>query len=124
MDGEDVILRLSHRLATLNREKRFDGVNHVVVARTARYVDRGRWELEKDKIFRREPQLIGLSADIPEPGDYSAFDLAGQPVVAVRGPDGRARGFVNSCRHRGTAFAYGRSKAVGARFLCPYHHWC
>jgi phenylpropionate dioxygenase-like ring-hydroxylating dioxygenase large terminal subunit len=122
MDG-DRVLRLGHRLAELNRQKRFDSVDHSVEADTGRYIDPDRWQREKDRIFRREPQLIGLGADIPEPGDYWAFDFAGMPVVIVRGPDRVARAFVNACRHRGTAFAYGRGKGAD-RFLCPYHHWC
>src|SRR6201991_1824384 len=121
MDGHRV-LRLGHRLAELNRQKRFDSVDNSVEADTSRYIDRDRFTLEKDRIFKREPQLIGLGADIPEPGDYWAFDFAGMPVVVVRGPDRLARGFVNSCRHRGTAIAEGRGNSAG-RFLCPYHHW-
>ena len=116
------VLQVGRRLAELNREKRFDSVDHGIEADTARYVDPDRWVLEKTRIFGREPQLVGLGADIPEPGDYWAFDLAGRPVVVVRGADGVARGFINACRHRGTAFAYGRGKS-GGRFMCPYHHW-
>jgi len=121
MDG-DRVLRLGHRLAELNRQKRFDAVDRSVEADTSRYIDPGRFALEKDRIFRRVPQLIGLGADIAEPGDYWAFDFAGMPVVIVRGPDRVARAFVNSCRHRGTAVAFGRGNNSG-RFLCPYHHW-
>jgi nitrite reductase/ring-hydroxylating ferredoxin subunit len=122
MDG-DRVLNIGKRLAQLNREQRFDSVDHSIEAETSRYIDPVRLEQEKSRIFRREPQLVGLGADIPEPGDYWAFDLAGTPVVIVRGADGVARGFVNACRHRGTAVATGRGKSSG-RLLCPYHHWC
>ena len=122
MDG-DRVLGIGKRLAQLNREQRFDSVGHSVEADTSRYIDPVRWEREKTRIFKREPQLVGLGADIPEPGDYWAFDLADIPVVVVRGTDRVARGFINSCRHRGTAVARGRGKS-GGRLLCPYHHWC
>ena len=39
MDG-DRVLRLGHRLAELNRQKRFDSVDHSVEAETARYAQR------------------------------------------------------------------------------------
>jgi len=122
MDG-DRVLGLGRRLVALNREKRFDSVDHSVEADTSRYVDPERLNQEKARIFAHEPQLVGLGADIPEPGDYWAFDFAGMPVVVVRGADKVARGFINACRHRGTAFAHGRGNSSG-RLLCPYHHWC
>src|SRR5581483_2638155 len=121
MDTE-IVVALGRRLVELNTVKSFDGVPYSVEADIARYVDRERWELEKVKIFNRLPQLVGLSADVPEPGDYWAFQFAGKPVVLVRGPDGIVRGFVNACRHRGTAFADGRGKAT-KQFVCPYHAW-
>ena len=121
MDG-DRVLAIAHRLVELNRQKRFDGVDRSVEADTGRYVDPARWDREKTQIFGREPQLVGLGADIPNPSDYWAFDFAGIPVVLVRGQDGVARAFVNACRHRGTAIARERGNA-GGRFLCPYHHW-
>ena len=117
------ILRLASRLVELNQAKRFDQVDHSVEVATSRYVDADRWAQEKARIFAREPQLVGLGADIPAPGDYSAFELAGTPVFLVRGKDGVARGFVNSCRHRGTAIVQGRGTVAGP-LMCPYHNWC
>jgi nitrite reductase/ring-hydroxylating ferredoxin subunit len=117
------VIEIGRRLVELNTSKHFDSVDHSVEKDTSCYTDPDRWNLEKTRIFAREPQLIGLSADIAKPGDYWSFDFAGTPVVVVRGADGIARGFINSCRHRGTAFAFGRGKVTGGRFLCPYHHW-
>jgi len=121
MDVE-IVLSLGRRLVELNEVKAFDSVPYSVEADTARYVDSKRWDLEKTEIFGRLPQLVGLSADVAEPGDYWAFQFAGKPVVLVRGSDGFVRGFVNACRHRGTAFAEGRGKAA-KQFVCPYHAW-
>ena len=86
-----------------------------------RFIDKDRFELEKQKLFLERPQLIALSADIPNPGDYYATDIAGKPILLVRGKDGKARGFFNACRHRGVKLAEGCGHAAG--FTCPYHGW-
>jgi nitrite reductase/ring-hydroxylating ferredoxin subunit len=86
-----------------------------------RFVDKGRFELEKQKLFLERPQLIALSADIPNPGDFYATDIAGKPILIVRGKDGVARAFLNACRHRGVKLA--DDCGHGAGFTCPYHGW-
>jgi phenylpropionate dioxygenase-like ring-hydroxylating dioxygenase large terminal subunit len=86
-----------------------------------RFVDRDRFALEKRKLFLERPQLIALSGDLPEPGDYYATDIAGKPVLIVRGKDGVARAFLNACRHRGVKLAEGCGHGPG--FTCPYHGW-
>ena len=72
-----------------------------------RFIDKDRFELEKQKLFLERPQLIALTADIPDPGDYYATDIAGKPILIVRGKDGTARAFLNACRHRGVKLAEG-----------------
>jgi len=86
-----------------------------------RFVDKDRFELEKQKLFLERPQLIALSGDIPNPGDYYATDVAGRPILIVRGKDGKVRAFLNACRHRGVKLAEGCGHAAG--FTCPYHGW-
>jgi nitrite reductase/ring-hydroxylating ferredoxin subunit len=86
-----------------------------------RFTDPVRFELEKTKLFHERPQLIALSADLPEPGNYYATEIAGRPILLVRGKDGVARAFLNACRHRGVQIAKGCGKAAG--FSCPYHAW-
>jgi phenylpropionate dioxygenase-like ring-hydroxylating dioxygenase large terminal subunit len=86
-----------------------------------RFVDQERFEVEKRKLFLERPQLIALSADAPNPGDYYATDIAGKPILIVRGKDGVARAFLNACRHRGVKLAEGCGH--GAGFTCPYHGW-
>ncbi|MDB5396840.1 MAG: aromatic ring-hydroxylating dioxygenase subunit alpha, partial [Rhodospirillales bacterium] len=86
-----------------------------------RFIDQDRFELEKQKLFLERPQLIALSADLPNPGDYFASDIAGKPILIVRGKDGKAQAFLNACRHRGVKLAEGCGH--GAGFTCPYHGW-
>src|SRR5579859_2119782 len=86
-----------------------------------RFTDKARFEREKKAMFLERPQLIALSADLPNPGDYYATDIAGKPIVIVRGKDGVARAFLNACRHRGVQLAEGCGH--GAGFSCSYHGW-
>jgi phenylpropionate dioxygenase-like ring-hydroxylating dioxygenase large terminal subunit len=86
-----------------------------------RFIDKDRFELEKQKLFLERPQLIALSADLPNPGDFYATDIAGKPILIVRGKDGVAKAFLNACRHRGVKLAEGCGHGQG--FTCPYHGW-
>jgi phenylpropionate dioxygenase-like ring-hydroxylating dioxygenase large terminal subunit len=86
-----------------------------------RFIDKERFDLEKQKLFLERPQLIALSADLPNPGDYYATDIAGRPILIVRNKDGEARAFLNACRHRGVKLAEGCGHGQG--FACPYHGW-
>ena len=78
-------------------------------------------ELEREHLFGREWICIGRVEEIAKPGDYMAFQLCDEPIVAVRGEDGKVRVLSNVCRHRGTLLAQG--KGHGHRLVCPYHHW-
>ena len=94
----------------------------VVKVPAANYFDETRFKDEIEKIFRRVPLMVAVTAEIPNPGDYKTMDAAGMPVLIVRGSDGEVRTFINSCSHRGTNVAieeYGNTK----RFVCPYHAW-
>ncbi|MXW90930.1 MAG: Rieske 2Fe-2S domain-containing protein [Rhodospirillaceae bacterium] len=86
------------------------------------YTDPGRLEAEMVRILRRKTLLAGLSGRLPGPGSFLAEDLAGVPVLLMRGEDGVARAFLNSCRHRGTRLLDGAG-AVRRAFACPYHGW-
>lgn len=85
------------------------------------YCNRDRAGLERNKLFRERPILVGLSSRLASPGDYLAEDVAGMPVLMVRGADGTVRAFANICRHRGAPLAEGCGNARA--FACPYHGW-
>ena len=76
---------------------------------------------EREKIFSRTWQVVGHVSRISNPGDYFTTELIGEPLVFVRGLDGRLRGFYNVCRHRAGPPAEG----CGSRklFRCAYHGW-
>jgi choline monooxygenase len=85
------------------------------------YTDPSVFAEEKEKIFARTWQVVGHASQVANPGDYFTTDLVGEPLVIVRGTDGRLRGFYNVCRHRAGPPAEG----CGSRklFRCGYHGW-
>ncbi|MGQ0652338.1 MAG: aromatic ring-hydroxylating oxygenase subunit alpha [Betaproteobacteria bacterium] len=87
----------------------------------AAYGDRERLRLERERLYLRMPLFLTMSCRLRAPGDYFAGEIAGVPVLAVRGPDGRLRVFANICRHRGAPVAAGCGRT--RVFSCPYHGW-
>jgi choline monooxygenase len=86
------------------------------------YVDARIAELERRTVFARSWQLVGHADQLREPGQYLTCELAGEPIVVVRGNDGVVRGFYNVCRHHAAAVLTEREgKAENLR--CPYHGW-
>ena len=85
------------------------------------YVCPERHKREEEILLRKRPLVLGLSCDWPKPGAYRTDDLAGVPILTVRGSDGTLRAFLNACRHRGAKVAQGCG--VAGAFSCPYHGW-
>jgi choline monooxygenase len=79
------------------------------------------YKTEIEHIFLKTWNCVGHASRIREAGDCFAFDIAGIPLLIVRGADNRIRAFANSCRHRGTRLIEGRDSCQ--RIVCPYHAW-
>lgn len=88
----------------------------------ASYVDPDIWQEEIDVIFKRVPLLMALSCELPKNGSFKALDVVGVPVLVIRGTDGKARAFLNVCRHRGAEIV-GVGCGEARRLTCPYHGW-
>lgn len=85
------------------------------------YSDQDIFELEIDRIFHRCWIGIGRQDRCKTVGDYVAMDIAGTPVIVIRGSDGQLKGFANSCRHRGSLLLSGEGHCRLIR--CPFHCW-
>jgi phenylpropionate dioxygenase-like ring-hydroxylating dioxygenase large terminal subunit len=85
------------------------------------YTDAALFDREVRGVFRRVPVLLAASCELAGPGSRKALEVAGVPVVLVRGRDGVARAFLNVCTHRGSIIVDGCGSA--ARLVCPYHGW-
>lgn len=90
--------------------------------RASVYTDPERLVAEQQALFRGHPLVVALSCDLPATGDYLATEVAGVPLLLVRGEDALVRAFLNICRHRGGRVATGRGRP-GRAFKCPYHSW-
>jgi choline monooxygenase len=85
------------------------------------YTDTAVFTAEKETIFARSWQVVGNRDQVANAGDYFTTELVGEPLLIVRGGDGKLRGFYNVCRHRAGPPAEG----CGSRklFRCAYHGW-
>ena len=81
-----------------------------------------RWhEIEQRQVFARTWQWVGHVESLREPGSYTALQVAGMPVVLVRGRDGELRAFYNVCQHRAHELLSGSGRTDS--IVCPYHGW-
>jgi len=87
------------------------------------YHDADFLEAEKERIFATSWQIMCHLSDIPHAGDYHTLDFLGEPLVAVRSPDGGVKAFFNVCRHRASRLLDGSSGHCPGRIVCPYHAW-
>jgi len=78
-------------------------------------------EREMETLFRRDWLCAGRVEQIPKPGDYFCIELAGHPLIVVRGDDAKVRVHSAVCRHRGAIIA--QDEGHCRAFVCPYHSW-
>ena len=86
------------------------------------YFDTGVAELENEAVFGKTWQVVGRADQVQEPGEFLTADIAGEPVVVVRGEDSQLRGFYNVCRHHAAAVVT-EAQGCAKQFRCPYHGW-
>jgi phenylpropionate dioxygenase-like ring-hydroxylating dioxygenase large terminal subunit len=89
----------------------------------AHYVDPGVYQTECDALVFQGWAGLAAEGQVPGPGDAVPIDFFGQPLLLVRGRDGRVRVFQNICRHRGMILVDAPRRIAGA-IRCPYHSWC
>ncbi len=80
------------------------------------------YRLEQAALFPYCWAPVAVASELPEAGDVRPVELAGYPLLLVRGEDGALRCFANMCRHRNMPLAL---KAVRrkAELRCPWHGW-
>ena len=86
------------------------------------YVDAAMAARDRASIFDAAWQLVAHVSQLRGSGDHVIADLAGLPILAVRGADGVIRVFHNVCRHRAGPIA--QCDGLAAKSLrCRYHGW-
>src|SRR6202140_732115 len=86
------------------------------------YRDAELFQRELERIWYRVWVYVGHESEVPTPGDFVRRQIGLQPVIMVRGQDGKVRVFYNRCRHRGNLLCL-PDKGHTAQFVCPYHGW-
>ncbi len=76
---------------------------------------------ELNNIFRHDWFCAGRASSVANPGDYLTLELAGQPIMVIRGKDGQLRAQSNVCLHRMSTLLEGRGNK--SAIVCPYHAW-
>lgn len=79
------------------------------------------FEREQDRVFRRNWVSVGRVSEIPDAGDRFRIDVAGEPLLIVRGKDGEVRALSAVCRHRWMLLGEGAESS--GTISCPYHKW-
>src|SRR3984957_8910108 len=86
------------------------------------YFDAGLAELENSSVFGKSWQAVGRADQVQNPGQFLTADIAGDPIVVVRGEDSQLRAFYNVCRHHAAAVVT-EAQGCAKQFRCPYHGW-
>jgi choline monooxygenase len=87
----------------------------------AAYRDTATFAREREAIFRHAWHPIAAYAQLAQPGQYVARDVAGVPVV-VRNDGGTLRAFENVCVHR-HSMVVADGCGAAQRLRCQYHGW-
>ncbi|WOI56636.1 aromatic ring-hydroxylating dioxygenase subunit alpha [Palleronia sp. LCG004] len=88
----------------------------------ALYTGQEAFDADCDTIFARHWIAVGVSCDVPEPGDVISVDIGPSSIVILRDDDDAIRAFHNVCSHRGARLVPAGRSVVG-KLVCPYHQW-
>jgi phenylpropionate dioxygenase-like ring-hydroxylating dioxygenase large terminal subunit len=88
-----------------------------------RYIDPGFARLEFEKLWSKVWQVAARLDEIPEPGDYTVYEIGTQAVLLVRVDASTVKAYQNFCPHRGTALGQGCGHFENGRIVCPFHGW-
>ena len=86
------------------------------------YLDPRIEDLERRRVFGRNWIAVGRTDQVAATGQFFTVEIAGEPLVIVRGTDGELRAFFNVCRHHAAAVANVPCGTV-QHLRCPYHGW-
>jgi len=116
------ISRLTHAAAFADLALRLEGRAPGHTLERPFYGSAEAYAFDFDRIFTRQWLFAGHSCELQKPGDFLTLQVGPYPMIVVRGADGEARAFHNTCRHRGSRLC---PEAHGERvkLVCPYHSW-
>ena len=84
-----------------------------------RYISADFHALEMEKLWSRVWQFACREEHIPEPGDYTLYEIGHHSYIVVRAHSGEIKCFVNACLHRGRQLKQYAGNCSELR--CPFH---
>jgi phenylpropionate dioxygenase-like ring-hydroxylating dioxygenase large terminal subunit len=97
-------------------------VNEACLLPPTVYTSEEFFAFEKDAVYGHSWLCVGREGQIPNPGDWFAYEIVGEPLLVTRGKDGDVHVISAVCQHRGMVVAEGAGTDA-TKFTCPYHHW-
>jgi choline monooxygenase len=86
------------------------------------YTDPEVHALEREAVFGQTWQMAGRVDQLKDAGSFVTTEIAGEPILVIRGEDGELRAFYNVCRHRAARVAL-EPAGKATKFRCRYHGW-
>ena len=82
------------------------------------YADPGLFAIERDLLLFHAWHVAAHDHDMPNAGDYVAFQVAGERVLAVRGENAQVHAFRDACTARAHALGEGPAGHFENRIVC------
>ena len=121
MKREDQIRQLKELIGQLEEGTAVDA-GGIIKVPAETYTSEDRFQQEWDVFFKNHAQIIGASADLPEPGSFFTLNDFGIPILATRDDEGNFLAFANICSHR-ASIVEKEKKGSKEKFSCPFHGW-
>lgn len=86
------------------------------------YNDERLFQIDMQEIFGKEWLIAGMTCEIPTKGNFITLQIGDNPILVVRGAEGKVHAFHNVCRHRGSRLCVS-DKGKVAKLVCHYHQW-
>jgi len=86
------------------------------------FSSRAVYEIERESVFMKCWQFVGVESEIRKPGDFVRSRLGEQDVIVTRTEDRRIHVLANICRHRGATLCRA-DRGNTSRLTCTYHGW-
>ena len=97
-------------------------LDHAFTIPSSWYTNKDLYELELQTVFSNSWQYAARRDQVQLPGQFVTTDIAGEPIVVVRGNDNVLRAFFNVCRHHAAAVLT-EAEGTVPQLRCPYHGW-
>lgn len=97
-------------------------IPHYSTIPNAAYFDNSLLEVERKTLFGDSWQLVAVTFEIENDGDFIARNVLGVPVI-IWNTGGEYHAYINVCPHRHSMLVPEDNKGSGNTMRCPYHGW-